>query len=88
MNDINKEKREFIRTKVRRLTSIVKHEGACKLIEKDEISTPTPKNVKDISTEGLRIISEYELLKDSFIDLTIPDIDTLDSAKLKCEVIR
>jgi len=26
-----KEKREFIRTKVRRLTSIVKHEGAYKL---------------------------------------------------------
>ena len=41
MSDINKEKREFIRTKVRRLTSIVKHEGAYKLIEEDEISTPT-----------------------------------------------
>lgn len=88
MNDINKEKREFIRTKVRRLTSIVKHEGAYKLIEQDETSTPTPINVKDISTGGLRIISEYELLKGSFIDLTIPDIETLDSAIVKCEVIR
>ena len=88
MNDINKEKREFIRTKVRRLTSIVKHEGAYKLIKEDEISTPTPINVKDISTGGLRIISEYELLKGSFIDLTIPDIETLDSAIVKCEVIR
>ena len=87
MNDINKEKREFIRTKVRRLTSIVKHEGAYKLIEEDERYTSTPKNVKDISTGGLRIISEYELLKGSFIDLTIPDIETLDSAKVKCEVI-
>ena len=87
MNDINKEKREFIRTKVRRLTSIVKHEGAYELIEEDEISTPILINVKDISTGGLRIISEYEFLKGSFIDLTIPDIETLDSAKVKCEVI-
>ena len=88
MNDINKEKREFIRTKVRRLTSIVKHKGAYELIEEAEISTPTLINVKDISTGGLRIVSEYELLKGSFIDLTIPDIETLDSAKVKCEVIR
>ena len=87
MNAVNKEKREFIRTKVRRLTRIVKHEGAYKLIEEDEIYTPTPINVKDISSGGLRIISEYELLKGSFIDLTIPDIETLDSAKVKCEVI-
>ena len=83
-----KEKREFIRTKVRRLTSIVKHESAYKSIKEDEISTPTPINVKDISTGGLRIISEYELLKGSFIDLTIPDIETLDSAIVKCEVMR
>ena len=88
MNDINKEKREFIRTKVRRLTSIVKHESAYKSIKEDEISTPTPINVKDISTGGLRIVSEYELMKGAFIDLTIPDIETLDSAKVKCEVIR
>jgi len=88
MNDVNKEKREFIRTKVRRLTSIVKHEGAYELIEEDEISTPTLINVKDISTGGLRIISEYELLKGSLIDLTIPDIETLDSAIVKCEVMR
>ena len=88
MYDVNKEKREFIRAKVRRLTSIVKHEGVYKLIEEDEISTPTPINVKDISTRGLRIISEYELLKGSFIDLTIPDIEALDSAVVKCEVVR
>ena len=88
MNDINKEKREFIRTKVRRLTSIVKHEGAYKLIKEDEISTPTPINVKDISTGGLRIISEYDLLKGSLIDLTIPDIETLHSAIVKSQVVR
>ena len=88
MNDVNKEKREFLRTKVKRLTSIVKDEGVYKLIEEDEISTPTPINVKDISTGGLRIISEYELLKGSFTYLTIPDIETLDSAIVKCEVMR
>ena len=58
------------------------------MIKEDEISTPTPINVKDISTGGLRIISEYELLKGSFIDLKIPDAETLDSLILKCEVIR
>ena len=87
MSDVNKEEREFVRTRVKQLTSIVKHEGAYELIEGDEISTPTLINVKDISTGGLRIISEYELLNGSFIDLTIPDIETLDSAKVKCEVI-
>ena len=88
MYDVNKEKREFIRAKVRRLTSIVKHEGVYKLIEDDEISTPTQINVKDISTGGLSIISGNELMKGSFLDLTIPDIEALDSAVVKCEVIR
>ena len=58
MNDVNKEKREFLRTKVNWLTSIVKYERVYKLIEKDKISTPIPTNVKDISTGGLRIVSE------------------------------
>ena len=88
MNNVNKEKRESIRTKVRRLTSIVKHEGAYKLIEQDETSTPTQINVKDISTGGLRIVSEYELIRDTFINLTIPNIEMLDSAIVKCEVMR
>ena len=88
MSDINKEKREFLRTKVKRLTSVVKHEGVYKLIEEDKISTPTLTNVKDISTGGIRIISEIELVKGSFIDLTIPGIETLDSAVVKCEVTR
>ena len=56
MNDVNKEKREFLRTKVKRLTSIVKHEGGYKLIEEDKISTPIQTNAKDISTGGLRIV--------------------------------
>ena len=88
MNAVKKEKREFLRTKVKRLTSIVKHEGVYKLIEEDKISTPIPTNVKDISTGGLRIVSEYELMKGAFIDLTIPDIETLDGAIVKCEVMR
>ena len=88
MNAVKKEKREFLRTKVKRLTSIVKHEGVYKLIEEDKISTPIRTNVKDISTGGLRIISKYELMKGAFVDLTIPDIEMLDSAVVKCEIIR
>ena len=88
MNDVNKEKREFLRTKVKRLTSIVKHRGVYKLIEEDETSTSAPINVKDISTGGLRIILEYGLMKGLFVDLTIPDIETLKSAVVKCEVTR
>ncbi len=88
MYDINKEKRAFIRAEVRRLTSIVKHDRDYKLIEGDEMSTPTQINVKDISTGGLRIISGNELMKGSFLDLTIPVIETLDSAVVKSEVIR
>ena len=88
MNAVKKEKREFLRTKVKRLTSIVKHEGVYKLIEEDKITTPTLINVKDISTGGLRIFSEYELIKDTFINLTIPNIEMLDSAIVKCKVIR
>jgi len=58
------------------------------LIEEDKISTPTPINVKDISTGGLRIFSEYKLMKGTFINLTTPNIETLDSAIVKCEVTR
>jgi len=88
MDDVNKEKREFVRTKVKQLKSIVKHEGVYKLIEECEISTPILINVKDISTGGLRVLSEYELIKGAFISLTIPNIETLDSAIVKCEIIR
>ena len=88
MKAVNKDKREFLRTKVKRLTSIVKHRGVYKLIKEDEISTSAPINIKDISTGGLRIVSEYELMKGTFIDLTIPDIETLDSATVKCKVMR
>ena len=88
MNNFNEEKRKFLRTKVKRLSSIVKHQGAYKLIEEGEIPTPILINVKDISTGGIRFISEYELMKGAFIDLTIPNIETLNSAIVKCEVIR
>ena len=62
--------------------------GSINWLRKGGVSTPTLMNVKDISTGGLRIISEYELMKGAFIDLTIPGIETLDSAIVKCEVIR
>ena len=88
MNGVNKEKREFLRTQIKQLTSIANHEGIYKLIEEGEISTPALINIKDISTGGLRILSEDNLMKGAFIGLTIPDIETLDSATVKCEVIR
>ena len=88
LNDFNEEKRKFLRTKVKRLSSIVKHEGVYMLIEEDKISIPIPTNVKDISTGGLRIVSKYELMTGAFIDLTIPDTETLYSTIVKCEVMR
>ena len=39
---LTRKKESFLRTKVKRLTSIVKHEGVYKLIEEDNISTPIP----------------------------------------------
>ena len=88
MYDIKKEKRKFIRTKVKRLTSIIKNEGVYRLVAEDKISTPILINVQDISTGGLRIVSEYQLMKDEFINLTISDIGSLDSAIIKGEVTR
>ena len=58
------------------------------MIEVGDISTPTLINVKDISTGGLRIFSEYELIKGTFINLTTPNIEMLDSAIVKCKVMR
>ena len=88
MNAVKKEKREFLRTKVKRLTSIVKDEGVYRLIEEDKKLTSILINAKDISTGGLRIFSKYELIKGIFISLTIPNIETLDGAIVKCQVIR
>ena len=83
-----REKRRFIRTKLRRLTSIVKHLGIYELLLEEEKKNLTLINVKDISTGGIRIESKYELMKGASLELTIPKLKTIDSTVLKCEVTR
>ena len=83
-----REKRRFIRTKLRRLTSIVKHLGMYELLLEEEEKNLTLIDVKDISTGGIRIESKYELIKGASLELTIPKLKTLDSTVLKCEVTR
>ena len=85
----NKEKREFIRVGVKRLTSIIKnHGGGFELIEESSESTSTLINVKDISVGGLRIESKLEVKKGLFLELAIPKIQTLNPSVVKCEVTR
>ena len=83
-----KEKRRFIRTKLRRLTSIVKHQGMYELLLEQQKQNLTLIDIKDISTGGLRIASKFELMKGASLELTIPKLKTLDSTVLKCEVTR
>ena len=83
-----REKRRFIRTKLRRLTSIVKHQGMYELLLEQQQQNLTLIDVKDISTGGIRIESKYELMKGASLELTIPKLKTIDSTVLKCEVTR
>ena len=83
-----KEKRKFIRSKLRRLTSIVKHQGMYELLLEQQKKILTLIDVKDISTGGIRIESKYELMKGASLELTIPKLKTIDSTVLKCEVTR
>ena len=82
------ERRKFFRVKLRKLTSLVMHEGTYEFIEEDAKSTSAKIDVKDISTGGLFLKSKYEFPKDAFLELTMPKIKTLDSAVVKCEVTR
>jgi hypothetical protein len=83
-----REKRRFVRTNLRRLTSIVKHQGMYQLLLEEEKKNLTLIDVKDISTGGIRIESKYELMKGASLELTIPKLKTIDSTVLKCEVTR
>ena len=83
-----REKRGFIRTKLRRLTSIVKHQGMYELLLEQKKENLTLIDVKDISTGGIRIESKFELMKGASLELTIPKLKTIDSTVLKCEVTR
>ena len=84
-----REKRRFIRTNLRRLTCIVKSpSGEYKLLVEQQKKNPTLIDVKDVSTGGIRIETRYELMKGASLELTIPKLKTIDSAVLKCEVVR
>ena len=83
-----REKRRFIRTKLRRLTSIVKHQGMYELLLEQQKKNLTLINVKDISTGGIRIELKYDLIKGTSLELTMPKLKTIDSTVLKCEVTR
>ena len=88
MANKKKEKRKFIRVQVRRLTSIVKQQGKYELLEETLNKDLTLLDIKDISTGGLRIESEDEIIKGTSFELTIPKIKKLDKAIVKCEVTR
>ena len=84
-----REKRRFIRTKLRRLTCIVKSpSGEYKVVLEQQQKNPTLIDVKDVSTGGIRIETRYELMKGASLELTIPKLKTIDSTVLKCEVTR
>ena len=83
------EKRSYVRTKLRLLTSIVKStSGEYKLLVEQQQKNPTLIDGKDISTGGIRIETRYELMKGASLELTIPKLKTIDSTVLKCEVMR
>ena len=66
-----REKRRFIRTKLRRLTCIVKSpSGEYKLLVEQQQKNPTLIDVKDVSTGGIRIETKYELMKGASLELT------------------
>ena len=88
MANQKKEQRKFIRLQVRRLTSIVKQQGKYELLEETLNKGLTLLDIKDISTGGLRIESEDEIIKGTSFELTIPKIKKLNRAIVKCEVTR
>ena len=86
---MEEKKRRFVRTELRLLASMVKTPmGDYKLLLEQQKKNPTPIDVKDISTGGIRIESKYELMKGASLELTIPKLKTIDSTVLKCEVTR
>ena len=82
------ERRKFFRVKLRKLTSVVIHDGVYELIEEVAKSTSAKIFVEEISTGGLSLKSKYELVQGTSLELTMPKIKTLDSAVIKCEVTR
>ena len=84
-----KNNREFIRTQIRGLTSIVKnHVGMFEVRKEHEKSKLFEVDVENISPGGLCLNSKYEFFKDQVFELIIPKIETLDRKVVKCQVTR
>ena len=82
------EKRNFLRAKVKKTTCIAKDKGIYTFVTESSISIPVKINVLDISTGGLRLTTEVEILNGSNFDLMFQEIKTLSSATVKCKVTR
>ena len=82
------EKRNFLRAKVMKSTCIAKDQGIYKLVTESSVPIPVKIDVLDISTGGLRLITEVEILNGADFDLIIQEIKTLSSATVKCKVTR
>ena len=85
----NKEKRKFLRSGVKKLTSIIKSRGGSyELIEESSKATPVAIVIHDISLGGVCITLDQELKVEALIDLEIPKIGELDATVINCEVAR
>jgi len=82
------EKRSFLRAKVMKSTCIAKDQGIYKLVTESSEPIPVKIDVLDISTGGLSLITEVEILNATDFDLMIQEIKTLSSATVKCKVTR
>ena len=82
------EKRYFLRAKVIKSTCIAKDQGIYKLVTQSSEPIPVKIDILDISTGGLRLMTEVEILTGTDFDLMIQEIKTLSSATVKCKVTR
>ena len=81
-------KRKFLRAKLKKSTCIAKDQGVYSLITESSVSIPVKIDILDISTGGLLVKTEVEILNGTDFDLMIPEIKTLSSATVKCKVTR
>ena len=82
------EKRNFLRAQLKKSTCIAKDQRVYKLVTESSVSIPVKIDVLDMSTGGLCIMTEVEILNGTNFDLIIPEIKTLSSATVKCKVTR
>ena len=84
-----KEKREFLRLKIKQLTSIITNEqGNYELIEESATANPSVIRIHDISLGGVCITIDQKLREEALIDLEIPKVFKLGPEVITCEVTR